>query len=214
MSLTIPANPAAGLMHDVIVSVVTIDGVRMISAYNVIRLTNRRQRINPRTYWTRMVNEHPELAQGVKSYRISRAAQGASPVLDAKRVVTLLNVIPGETAANFRLLSADILVRYLGGDDTLVAGIKKNAEAPDDASDGNPAHLSVVDAKRQRESDDDEMSSVTRDVRMRIATIQEATDFLIRIHSPIDEPTKLCIRDMILNALAPLSSVTHGGGIR
>ena len=43
-----------------------------------------------------------------------------TPVTDVQGVVTIINLLPGEKAAMFRLKSADIIVRYLGGDTSLI----------------------------------------------------------------------------------------------
>ena len=47
---------------------------------------------------------------------------------DARGAVMIMNVLPGHKAAHFRMNCADVVVRYLGGDHTLISEIKRNAE--------------------------------------------------------------------------------------
>ena len=54
--------------------------------------------------------------------------QRLTPVVNARGVVTIINLLPGPKAAIFRAKSADIIVRYIGGDTSLIQEIKRNAE--------------------------------------------------------------------------------------
>ena len=51
-----------------------------------------------------------------------------TPVTDARGMVTIINLLSGSEAAKFRAASADIMVRFMGGDLTLIAEIQRNAE--------------------------------------------------------------------------------------
>ena len=61
-----------------------------------------------------------------------------SPVTDARGIVMITNVLPGEQAYKFRMKLADIVVRYLGGDVTLVNEIKRNMEMQTTLSENDP----------------------------------------------------------------------------
>ena len=50
--------------------------------------------------------------------------QNDTPVTDARGVVTIINSLGGSRAAKFRQKFADTLVRYLGGDETLIGEIQ------------------------------------------------------------------------------------------
>ncbi len=54
--------------------------------------------------------------------------QRPTPVADARGVVMIINLLSGPKAAMFRLQSADVIVRYLGGDKSLIEEIKRNAD--------------------------------------------------------------------------------------
>ena len=48
-------------------------------------------------------------------------------MIDVRGVIILMSVLRGDKAARFRLQGADIVVRALGGDETLVEEIRRNA---------------------------------------------------------------------------------------
>jgi hypothetical protein len=50
----------------------------------------------------------------------------SSPVTNAKGVVIILSLLPGSRVSRFRAACADVIVRYLGGDKTLVEETKAN----------------------------------------------------------------------------------------
>ena len=52
----------------------------------------------------------------------------------------LINLLPGPKAAAWRLGTADLLVRFLGGDLSLVAEIQRNAKAQEALRVANPQH--------------------------------------------------------------------------
>ena len=76
----------------------------------------------------RLKEGHPEFLTFCKNFQFEGQGQRPTPVVDARGLVTLLNLLPGHKAAAFRAKSADIIVRYLGGDPTLIAEINRNAE--------------------------------------------------------------------------------------
>ena len=61
-------------------------------------------------------------------FKFPGRGQRNTPITDARGMVTILNLLPGRSAAAFRAASADVMVRFLGGDPTLVSEIKRNAE--------------------------------------------------------------------------------------
>jgi hypothetical protein len=215
MDLTIPANPAAGITSDASVRVAVINGVKMVSAYDVIRLVIEPTN-NPRCYWARAIRKYPELTHGGKSHKFPGERQQITPVIDAKRVVVLLNVIPGRAAANFRLYSADIVVRYLGGDDKLVSEIQKNADVQQGLDDDDPMSIFGDELKRKRNEHIDELEPEDRAVKS-FRAIKEGMELLDFIEtSTMDGPTRLFMKDLTMNAFAKMSTrlVSQGSGER
>ena len=72
---------------------------------------------------------HPEVVQLLHDFKFPGRGQRGTPVTGARGVVVILNLLNGQRAASFRLKCADIVVRALGGDESLVAEIRRNAEA-------------------------------------------------------------------------------------
>ena len=66
--------------------------------------------------------------QPANLFKFPGAGQKPTPVVDARGAVTIINLLPGRTAAAFRAKFMDIVARYLGGDATLIAEINRNAE--------------------------------------------------------------------------------------
>ena len=69
-----------------------------------------------------------EVSQLLQDFKFPGQGQRDTPVVNARGFVTLINLLPGRRVALFRLESADIVARYLGGDATLIAEINRNAE--------------------------------------------------------------------------------------
>ena len=65
--------------------------------------------------------------QPANLFKFPGAGQKPTPVVDARGAVTIINLLPGRTAAAFRAKFMDIVARYLGGDATLIAEINHNA---------------------------------------------------------------------------------------
>jgi hypothetical protein len=211
MNLTIPANPAAGFTADASVRVAVVDGVKMVSVFDVIKLVIG-PGSNQRQYWSTTVDRYPELKQGVKTHKFPGAGQRDTPIIDAKRVVMLLNMIPGKKAANFRMFSADVVVRYLGGDDTLVAEIEKNAEMQEGLADDDPMSLFGSEVKRNREDDAEwvaikKANMAANTISLNVDSAERAVNLLERYEtSGLDGPTKLLLKDVAKNLLASLST--------
>jgi len=88
---------------------------------------------NEREVFRAMCQAYPEVVGNVYKYRFPGRGQRDTPVTGAKGAVTIVNLLPGPKAARFRAASAQILVRFLGGDETLVGEIRANANAVENA---------------------------------------------------------------------------------
>ena len=64
-----------------------------------------------------------------------------TPVTDARGAVKIMNLLQGAAAARFRDLSADIVVRYIGGDETLVAEVLRNRELQETLPASHPLRV-------------------------------------------------------------------------
>ena len=60
------------------------------------------------------------------------------PVASAEEIVRLLHALPGDS--EFKRNAANVLVRYLGGDETLAAEVSENRAAQEQLAAENPDH--------------------------------------------------------------------------
>jgi len=107
-----------------------------VSAYDVINIVTASEQAY--VIFHRLKEEHPEVLSIFTNFQFEGQGQRPTPVVDARGLVTLLNLLPGHKAAAFRAKSADIIVRYLGGDPTLIAEINRNAEIQANLPEDHP----------------------------------------------------------------------------
>ena len=68
-----------------------------------------------------MRTAHPEVSTNCRNYRFPGRGQRLTPVMaDTRSIVELILALPGCHAARVRRQAAKLLVRYLGGDLSLV----------------------------------------------------------------------------------------------
>lgn len=63
-----------------------------------------------------------------KNFKFSGRGQRDTPVVSGQGLVRLLFLLPGKRARQFVAESAEVLVRHIGGDETLVEEIRRNRE--------------------------------------------------------------------------------------
>ena len=96
-----------------------------------------------RKTWRRMVEAHPELRTICPVKKLNARGRGGNretPAVDARGIVQVLMALPGKAAVRYRLKAADVLVRYLGGDLTLVAEVQANRLAQETLAAEQPEH--------------------------------------------------------------------------
>ena len=117
-----------------------------VSVYDLIAAITDQDANAARMTYTRL----PDVATICADFKFEGRGQRETPVTDARGAVVIMNLLPGRKAAQFRLACADVMVRYLGGDETLIAEIQRNAEVQATVEDTNPLRLfgHAVDAAR------------------------------------------------------------------
>ena len=100
-----------------------------VSVYDLIEIVTGQPAKAASMIFRRLIQEHPEVTTRCGNLQFPGSGQKPTPVTDARGVVIILNLLPGHRAALFRANFADIIVRYMGGDQTLIAEIQRNAEA-------------------------------------------------------------------------------------
>ncbi len=92
-------------------------------------------------------------------------------------IVEIIMVLPGQAAGQVRKAAADVMVRYLGGDPSLVQEVAANRLRQEELDDDDPARLfgQTVESealKRKRE----EVAMVELEGRAKRARVQAAVD--------------------------------------
>ena len=91
-----------------------------------------------RMVYKRLVGTYAEVRAICYDYKFKGRGQQFTPVTNAKGAVMIINALPGKVASRLRIEWADIIVRYLGGDLTLVQEIAHNRDIQDDTPDDHP----------------------------------------------------------------------------
>ena len=154
--------------------------------------------------WKRLQESHPEITTFIEHYNFQIDGRGlATPVTTASGIVRIVMVLPGKAAAGLRETAADLLVRYLGGDTTLVGEIYENRQIQERLPPEHPARIFGETVKSDRFSGiklDIEEATLDRQLRKtRRGIITDALDDMQTYKLPIDETVKIPARDMIAN---------------
>ena len=82
---------------------------------------------------------YPEFGERVGEYKFPGERQRRTPVCDARGVAELVMLLPGKEASQIRRQAACLLVRFLGGDATLIEEVCRN-RAVQQGLAGSPEH--------------------------------------------------------------------------
>jgi hypothetical protein len=115
----------------------TNDVPARISVYDIVTAITGQPYENAHKSFARMADAHPDIRTGCPDIKFPGRKQKPTPSADARGVVMIMNLLPGQQAAQFRLKAADVMVRYLGGDPSLIAEIQRNAAAQDALPESN-----------------------------------------------------------------------------
>ena len=156
----------------------------------------------------RLKEAYPQVGSDWSNFRFTGRGQRDTPVADARGIVELIMVLPGRAAAQVRKAAADVMVRYLGGDPSLVAEVAANRLRQEDMDADDPARLfgQTVESealKRKRE----EVTITELEGRMKRARVQAATDVarltlgaLGDLGLPVSDRDRMLAKDMITTA--------------
>ena len=118
---------------------ITPETPRRISIYDLIAVVSSCK--CPARVYADMCTNHPEVVRQAQNFKFEGAGQRPTPVTDIKGAVMIMNLLPGRAAAVFRQTTADVFIRYVGGDETLIAEVKRNAEVQQALPEDNPMRL-------------------------------------------------------------------------
>lgn len=107
-----------------------LDVIKVVTGHSAYRKT-----------WLDISQRFPEVVSEINNFKFPGQGQRETPVVGAKGLVTIMNLLQGERAARFRAAEADVLVRYLGGDLTLIGEVQGISEAQRQLPADHPARI-------------------------------------------------------------------------
>ena len=128
---------------------------------------------------------------------------------DARGIVEIIMLLPGRAAARFRKASADVVVRYLGGDPSLVEEIAANRLAQESLPEDDPARLvgqtveSDVVRRKREELDLADLEAQIKAAKRRC--VEDGLASLQRCGLPIDDRDRMRAKDCV-------NQITFGQG--
>lgn len=97
-----------------------------ISVYDVLRCVSGTHQKATFLVLDRLREQYPEVHTLCMNFKFPGPGQRETPVTCARGIVRIIMLLPCRAAAPVRAKAADVLVRYLGGDPSLVAEISEN----------------------------------------------------------------------------------------
>ena len=186
----------------------TLEDPPRVSVYDVLQLVTGCSSNNCSTVYQRITEAFPEVLTKISNFKFSGRGQRDTPVTDAHGIVEILMVMPGKAAARARRSAAEVLVRYLGGDPSLVQEIATNKLRQEDLEEDDPARLfgqSVESETLKRKREEVEM--VELEGRLKRSKVQAATDVarltlgaLTDLNLPVSDRDKMLCKDIITTA--------------
>jgi hypothetical protein len=111
-----------------------------VSVYDVIGVITGQSSNACRVIYSRLVSNHPEVATICCDFKFSGRGQQPIPVCDARSIVELVMILPGRAATAMRRQAARVLVRFLGGDMSMVEEIARNRLTQEELAEDDPNH--------------------------------------------------------------------------
>lgn len=111
-----------------------------VSAYDVISCVIGQDTRKAKMYWDRLVASGLTTLGGNR-HKFPGTGQRLTPVVDARGAVELIMLLPGRMAAHFRRSAADVIVRYLGGDPSLVEEVAANRLLQEQLPEEHPSRI-------------------------------------------------------------------------
>ena len=96
-----------------------------ISAIDVVSFVTKHNSHQAAHTLQRLLDDYPEVASRMTHFKFSGRGQRDTPVTDAYGITEVVMLLRGKAAANARQTCASVLVRYLGGDLTMVKELRE-----------------------------------------------------------------------------------------
>jgi hypothetical protein len=193
----------------------TVTGIRKtaedpprVAVYDVLQAVTGCSSQNCSVVYQRLSQGYPDVLTKCCHFKFSGQGQRETPVAGLRTIVEIIMVLPGRAAARVRKAAADVMVRYLGGDPSLVEEIAANRLTQEQLDEGDPARIfgQTVESealKRKRE----QVTIAELDGREKRARVQAATDVagmtlraLQDLGLPVSDRDKMLAKDIITTA--------------
>ena len=130
-----------------------------VSVYDVIGVITGQSQNARSVIYSRLVEKFPEVSTLCCTFKFPGQGLVHIPVTCARGIVTITMLLPGRAAAGVRREAANCLVRFLGGDMSMVAEIAQNRLTQGELDEEHPArifgqaveHQETETIKRKRE---------------------------------------------------------------
>ena len=111
-----------------------------VCVYDVIGVITGQSSNACRVIYSRLVTNHPEVVTICCDFKFTGRGQQPIPVADARGITEIVMLLPGKAAATVRKEAASVLVRFLGGDVSLVDEIARNRLTQEELAEDNHNH--------------------------------------------------------------------------
>ena len=95
---------------------------------------------NPKEEYKRLADRYPEVATTCDYFQFAVQGQRKTPVANAKTLVQIILLLPGEQAARMRTEASRVFVAFLVGSRALVEKVLKNRRMQEQLKRENPEH--------------------------------------------------------------------------
>ena len=86
----------------------------------------------------RLLTQYPEVGTNCSHFKFPGQGQRGTPVTDAKGIIDIIMLLPGQQAARVRRQAAELVVRYIGGDLSLVDEVCRNRGVQEELAVARP----------------------------------------------------------------------------
>ena len=119
----------------------TAESPPRVSVYDVLGAITGYTPNNCVNLWQRLSDQFPEVTTQSSNFKFSGRGQRNTPVTDAEGITQIIMLLPGRAAAIARQSAANVVVRYLGGDVSLVREIMANRNMQAQLEPEHPASI-------------------------------------------------------------------------
>ena len=109
-----------------------------VAVLDLISVLTNQTISNSSVTFSRLCQKFPEVTTGCSDFKFRGKGQKFIPVTNAKGAVLIINALPGRTATRLRIEWAGVIVRYLGGDLSLIEEVAHNRNVQENIADDHP----------------------------------------------------------------------------